>query len=58
MWAGSYWGVRYWNARYWYKIGADPVPGTGNAPSDKFTLGTKESLGITGVPTIGGWWGW
>lgn len=36
---------------------APPVPTTAVA-SEKFTLGTKESVGVTGTPTVGGWWGW
>lgn len=36
---------------------ATPVE-VGMMQSDKFTLGTKESVSVTGTPTIGGWWGW
>ena len=33
-----------------------PVPGV--AMREKFTLGTKESLSVTGDPVIGGPWSW
>ena len=38
----------------------DPIP---NPPivgilDDKFHLGTKESLGVTQQPTLGGWQAW
>lgn len=33
-------------------------PAGGNSNTDKFTVGTKESLGVTGQPTIGGPWSW
>jgi len=34
-----------------------PPPGTG-AHREKFTLGTKESLSVTGEPTLGGQFAW
>lgn len=58
MWPGSYFAARYWNPRYWVKVGANPPFSEGNATTDRFTLGTKESLSITGQPTVGGRWSW
>lgn len=43
----------------WSYAGISPSPPvTPSALRDKFTLGTKESLGVTGMPTVGGWWGY
>lgn len=43
----------------WGYMGINPNPPPPVVPTfrDKFTLGTKESLGVTVDPTVGGWWG-
>lgn len=46
-------------AAAWTYANHTPTPPTpGDTFVDKFTLGTKESLGVTGQPTIGGRWSW
>lgn len=39
-------------------IAVNPPPPPAETVQDKFTLGSKESMGVTPTPTIGGRWGW
>jgi hypothetical protein len=42
----------------WHQGGGVVPPPTGGGSPDVFHLGTKESTGVTSVPTIGGWQSW
>ena len=41
-----------------FQIDAGPPPVGGGQGLEVTHLGTKESLGVTGFPTIGGWQSW
>lgn len=58
MWPTAYWAATYWTPEYWTRPDEIPPPAGGNANQDKFEIGTKESLSVTGTPTIGGRWSW
>lgn len=41
-----------------FQVDSTPPPPSGGSGSPVVHIGTEESLGVTSVPTIGGWQPW